>query len=101
MNIVGIDAIGCLLAAPIAAAPQISKLIDPSLRARWPIVGALTVTGLVFAASRSAKTAAVINCGWVLVCLVGIRKVPTPLGKTLVGATALCDGFMAGWQWRI
>ena len=109
-TVLTVDGIGCFAAAGVVlASDKILGMVDPSLKSRLPLAGALLTTSVLLLRGAARKRpgpkalrcAAAINLGWVLACTTAHRSAPTRAGRQLVAATALLDG-ACGWvQWKL
>lgn len=101
------DGLGCAAAAAAVSMHRVYRIVDPELTAQSAVRTGLLVTsgvcifGAVTNPCRALRSAAVINAGWVGVCLSSLKHQHTVLGRVLVGATAVFDAAAGYAQWRL
>ena len=109
-TVLTVDGIGCFAAAGVVlASDKILGMVNPSLKSRLPLAGALLTTSVLLLRGAARKRprpedlrrAAAINLGWVLACTTSRRSIPTQEGRQLLAATALLDGACGWLQWRL
>ena len=85
-----VDGIGCFAAAGVVlASDKILGMVNPSLKSRLPLAGALLTTSVLLLRGAARKRprpkalrcAAAINLGWVLACTTAHRSAPTRAGR--------------------
>ena len=109
-TVLTVDGIGCFAAAGVVmASDKILGMVNPSLKSRLPLAGALLTTSVLLLRGAARKRprpedlrrAAAINLGWVLACTTSRRSTPTRAGRQLLAATALLDGACGWLQWKL
>lgn len=103
-----VDGVGCAAAALVVLTQRrLVGLVDPTLRARWPLVAALGATSATLLlgarnrrpADRDLARAAAVNAAWVTACLAALRRPATRTGAALIATTAALDGATGAVQW--
>ena len=88
-TVLTVDGIGCFAAAGVVlASDKILGMVNPSLKSRLPLAGALLTTSVLLLRGAARKRprpkdlrrAAAINLGWVLACTTSRRSTPTRAG---------------------
>ena len=109
-TVLTVDGIGCFAAAGVVlASDKILGMVNPSLKSRLPLAGALFTTSVLLLRGvarkrprpKDLRRAAAINLGWVLACTTSRRSTPTRAGRQLLAATALLDGACGWLQWKL
>ncbi|HLS15927.1 MAG TPA: hypothetical protein VK095_15570 [Beutenbergiaceae bacterium] len=109
-RILAADGVGCALAAGVVlGSRQLGPGLEPIANRRLQIALALGATSALLLtgagrrrlSDRDLEGAAVVNAGWVVVCLAALRRRPPRVTAALIGATAVLDAGAAAAQWHL
>lgn len=108
--VLALDAVGCGVAAVVAASfPAVTRPVNALVRARWRIASTLALTSVLCAhgarapqpSSVDLTVASALNGAWVATCLIALPRQDRRLGRVLVATTAACDGVVGSVQWAL
>lgn len=109
-TVLALDAIGCGVAAVVAASfPAATRPVADSGRARWPVASTLALTSILCAhgartphpSTTDLTLASALNGAWVATCLIALPQQDRRLGRILIATTAACDTVVGSTQWAL
>jgi hypothetical protein len=109
-RVFAVDGAGCAAAAgALIVSDRLADAVGISSRKRWAVAAALGATSAILLSETMSpgpsngelKRAALINCGWTVTCLFGLRGRPSYLGAALLVGTAAFDAVAGIAQWHL
>ncbi|MDV8000646.1 hypothetical protein [Rhodococcus sp. IEGM 1408] len=108
--ILGADGIGCAVAgvAPAIRTP-VGAVVESEVGSKWPIVCALAATSVLLGtgaqehvpSERALRRAALVNAGWVAMCVAARAQRPRRAAVAVFAATAVSDAVVGAAQWTL